>query len=213
MHLKNSEKLEQKLQKAAKEKSRARRGVRIAAVISEALREINETPVLVGGAAVEFYTEGKYATKDIDMTAVGGEALWHIMEQLGFKKLGKDFVHQKLKIYVEFPSETLRQGERSDILDVDGVPLRIISIEDLVVDRLCSYKFWGSLEDGVNALILLELQTMDEQRLLDQARHQNVADALQAVQDIYVESYRTKLSKKKAGQKLQEWLRQQRHFR
>ena len=206
MPLKNLNELQKKLNEAAREKSKAKRGVKIAAVIAEALRTIGENPVLVGGSAVEFYTEGKYTTNDIDMTAIGGEDLWEVMQQLGFERLGKDFVRKKLKIYVEFPSETLREGEQSDLLDVDGISLRIISIEDLIVDRLCSYKFWRFLDDGLNALILLELKSVDEQRLLKQAERKDVADALQAIQNIYVESYRKKLSKKKSSQKLQEWL-------
>lgn len=206
MPLKNLNELQEKLREAAREKREAKRGVKIAAVIAEALRTIGEDPVLVGGAAVEFYTEGEYTTKDIDMTAIGGEEVWHVMKQLGFERVGKDFVHKRLKIYVEFPSETLREGEQSDILDVEGIPLRIISIEDLIIDRLCSYKFWKSVQDGANALILLELKSVDERRLLKQAQRRDVADALQAVQGIYVESYRKKLSKKQATQKLQAWL-------
>lgn len=137
MRLENSEKLKNLLKKAAAEKNAARRGVRIAAVIAQALRQIGQDPVLVGGAAVEFYSEGEYTTRDIDMVAPGGRELWVAMEQLGFARRGKDFIHEAFEIYVEFPAETLGGERKSDSLDVDGMPLQIISIEDLIVDRLC----------------------------------------------------------------------------
>ena len=89
MPLRNLKKLEALLRKAAAEKNLALRGVKVAAVVAEALRQIGEDPVLVGGAAVEFYTEGGYATKDIDMVAVGGYPLREVMNELGFEKRGK----------------------------------------------------------------------------------------------------------------------------
>ncbi|MDP2599351.1 MAG: hypothetical protein Q8P84_01270 [Deltaproteobacteria bacterium] len=207
MPLKNLNNFQKALKEAAKEKNKARRGIRIAALIAEALRQIGEDPILVGGAAVEFYTEGDYTTKDIDMVAVGGAPLWNVMEQLGFVRHGKDFIHEMLKIYIEFPSEKLNPSEQSDLLDVDGLPLKIISIEDLIVDRLCSYKFWKSSVDGLAALLLLELGRADTKRLQLQAKHREVDDALQILTRLYEEIYRKKLSKTEASAKLKDWLR------
>ena len=206
MPLKNLNNLEKLLQKAAAEKHLGLRGVKIAAVIAEALRQIGEDPVLVGGAAVEFYTEGGYATKDIDMVAVGGGPLWDVMKELGFEKRGKDFINKVLEIYIEFPSEALSAAERSDVLDVNGLSLKIISIEDLIVDRLCAYKFWKSSADGLAALLLLELGSADLSRLKTQAGRKEVADALEAVTKIYEETFRKKLTKSQATKKLQDWL-------
>lgn len=206
MRLKNSENLKSRLKKAAAEKNEAKRGVRIAAVIAEALRQIGQDPVLVGGAAVEFYSEGEYTTKDIDMVAPGGKELWEVMEQLGFAKRGKDFIHEDLEIYVEFPGEALGFDRKSDRLDVDGLPLQIISLEDLIVDRLCSYKFWRSEVDGLAALLLLEVGGWEMQRLKAQAAREEVTDALEAVQNIYESIVRKKLSKKEASLKLGTWL-------
>ena len=202
MPLKNLKNLETRLRQAATEKNRAKRGVQIAAVIAEALRQIGEDPILVGGAAVEFYTEGDYATQDIDMVAVGGPPLWKIMEELGFSRQGKDFIAKKLEIYIEFPSEVLGSSEQSDILDVEGIPLKIISLEDLIVDRLCSYKFWRSMTDGVAAMLLLELGKADMARLKSQAQLREVTDALNAVTKIYEEVFRKKLSRTEANEKL-----------
>ncbi|MBI5298803.1 MAG: hypothetical protein HY877_00675 [Deltaproteobacteria bacterium] len=205
MRSKNLNNLKSLLRKAAGEKDLARRGVKIAAVIAEALRKIGEDPVLVGGAAVEFYTDGNYATKDIDMIAMGGPLLWKVMEELGFKRRGKDFINELLKIYIEFPSATLNPGEKSDQIDVESIPLKIISLEDLIVDRLAAYKFWKSGIDGLNALFLLELGKADMQRLRERAGAKEIQDALDWVLKIYEEVFRKKLSKSEASKKLEAW--------
>ena len=51
--------LKSELISAAKLKEPAERSIRIAAIIAEALRSIGQDPILVGGAAVEFYTQIK----------------------------------------------------------------------------------------------------------------------------------------------------------
>ena len=198
--------LKDSLKIAAAEKNLAKRGIKIATIVAEALSSIGENPVLVGGAAVEFYTEGGYATKDIDMIAMGGPALWKVMEVLGFERHGKDFVHTKLKIYIEFPSDVLGEGEKSITIDVDGRALRIISIEDLIVDRLCAYKFWKSEADGVAALLLFEVERVDVARLKNRAEKEDVLDALDWIQQLYQDIVRKKLPKKKASQQLRTWL-------
>lgn len=44
----------------------ARKRLTALAIVSERLRQDN-LPILVGGAAVEFYAAGGYATKDVDL--------------------------------------------------------------------------------------------------------------------------------------------------
>ena len=206
MQSENLEKLKSKLQKASKEKNKAKRGVRIAAVIAEALRSIGQDPVLVGGVAVEFYTEGGYATADIDMLAPGGSALSQILKELGFERRGKDYLNEELEIYIEFPGDFLEEGRKSNLLNVDGIPLKIISVEDLIVDRLCAYKYWKSEIDGFSALLLLELEEIDEKRLQERAKNEDVVGALEWIQKLYEEIFRKKLSPKESSQKLKEWL-------
>ena len=203
---KNLKNLEQALAQAAKEKNQAKRGVKIAAIIAEALRTIGQDPILVGGAAVEFYTEGGYATRDIDMVSPGGKPLWDVMQSLGFKRKGKDFINTSLEIYIEFPGEILGNNRTSDLLDIDGRHLKIISIEDLIIDRLCSYKFWKSEIDGIAALLLLEINTINNDRLKIQAQNNNCLDALEWMQKIYEEIFRKKMNKTSASQLLHQWL-------
>jgi len=191
------------LQKAASTKEAAERHVLIAAVISEALRQVHQDPVLVGGAAVEYYTQGGYSTADIDLVAEGGSDLLQVMEALGFERMGKDFIHSKLKIYVEFPSRNLRPGEIAHLLRIGKKNLRIISPEDLIVDRLCAFKFWQSAIDGVNVLLLLEDAELDLARIETRAKEEKVLDALKGLQELQQEIIRMKIPPAKANQLLE----------
>lgn len=203
----NFKKLNKDIEKASKEKNESLRGVKIAAVISEALKEIGEHVVLVGGAAVAFYTNSRYTTKDIDMLAIGGKNLEKVMCELGFERLGKDYINEKLKIYVEFPGDALGYGEKSDKIIVDGKELEIISVEDLIVDRLCAFKFWKSEVDGLNALMLIELGKDDTARTEKRARDEDVLDALDHIRSVYQKVVREKLPPKEANELLTGFLR------
>lgn len=195
-------KLQDKIKRASKEKDRALRGVKVAAVISEALKEIGIDPILVGGSAVAFYTEGKYTTHDIDMISPSGKDIEEVMGRLGFSKFGKDYSNKQLKIYVEFPSDALGPTEKVNIIKVGTSRLKIISIEDLIVDRLCAFKYWGSTVDGVNALIMLELGIAKKARVEDRAREEDVLDALDFVENALERIIRTKLTPKQASELL-----------
>jgi len=195
--------LKTELQAASQLKEPAERAVVIASIVAEALRRVGQDPILVGGAAVEFYTQGDYTTADIDMVSPGGPDLWKVMDQLSFKRVGKDFINEALKIYIEFPGSRLGPTEMANQITLGTRKLRIISMEDLIVDRLCAYKFWKSATDGMAALMLLEQSEVDEGRVGNRAREEDVEDALQTVQQIREEVIRKKLPLKKANRMIE----------
>ncbi len=200
--------LKKKLIQAAQIKQPYKRSVLITAVIAKALQEIGQDPILVGGTAVEFYTQGGYSTADIDMLSEGGPELAHRMIELGFKKLGKDFIHEKLKIYIEFPGRSLGMMERFRLVNVEEMEFKIISVEDLIVDRLAAFKFWKSAIDGINVLLLLEMDDLDETHLEQRAQTERVLDALEALKKLREEVIRKKLSKEKANQLLKKVMKE-----
>lgn len=199
--------LKKELAQASQIKEPALRGVSIAAVLADALLGIQQNPILVGGAAVEFYTQGGYSTEDIDMITPGGPELAKVMKDLGFKKIGKDFFRDDLKIYVEFPGSALGTHERFILLRIGHRELRIISQEDLIVDRLCSFKFWESAMDGKNALMLLETSELDRPHLLQRAQEEQVLDALDAIENLREELIRKKISGAQAKRTLEKQMR------
>lgn len=193
------EALKLELKKAASLSEPVERNVLIAAIIAEALRSVSQDPILVGGVAVEYYTQGGYSTADIDLVSAGGRDLVQVMESLGFEKIGKDFIQKTLKIYIEFPSRHLKASELSSKIRIGKKILRIISLEDLLVDRLCAFKFWQSAVDGLNSLLLLENSELDEDRLDARAKEEEVLDALHLLQELREEIIRKKIPPKKAS--------------
>ncbi len=107
-------------------------------------------PILVGGSAVELYTRGEARSQDLDLIA-DRSVLVPMLRQMGFKETGRHFY--KYPHYIEIPKDTLH-GERCRILIYKGKKIKIISVEDLIVDRLCACKLWKSTYDCEQARML-----------------------------------------------------------
>ena len=58
-------------------------------LLTERLTPTGLTPVLVGGTAVEYYTAGGYASKDIDLALPTSDSVNEAFEELGFIKEGR----------------------------------------------------------------------------------------------------------------------------
>jgi hypothetical protein len=103
--------------------------------------------VLVGGAVVSVYSDGIYKSGDLDfvLTSMFVKNLPETMLEIGFiKKGGRHFVHPECKhLHVEFPGSFLEIGNDyqiiPDVLDCEGVKIKILSPTDCVKDRLASY--------------------------------------------------------------------------
>ena len=156
----------------------------MAAVLAEALELAGCRPVLVGGAAVEIYTRSAYTTFDLDFIAAETEELAPTMRALGFERQGRHWVQRALGVVVEFPGTTLAPA-KAESMEVDGRRLSVISVEDLIVDRLASWKHWGWEPDGAAAVLLLALHPRrDRRRLERRARQEEVLDALRALEPL-----------------------------
>lgn len=161
------------------------RHLEIAAILTEALQSVAVHPIVVGGGAIEFYTGGEYATGDIDLIAPEGRELAVVMTALGFEKRGKSWTHEQRSIFVEFPSSQLRNGEEWITVRVGNVDVRVVSAEDLVVERLRSFKFWNATVDAVNALVLMGAwPQFDVRKAATKASKEDVRDAFDGVQEI-----------------------------
>lgn len=177
--------LRSRLAAAAGIQDLSERHLEIAAILTEALMAVGVQPIVVGGAAVEFYTGGEYATGDLDLIAPEGRELAVVMTALGFEKRGKSWTHEARSIFVEFPSSTLRPNEDWVTLRVHGVDVRIVSPEDLVVERLRSFKFWNATVDAVNALVIMgAAREFDARRAASKAAKEDVRDAFEGIQEI-----------------------------
>jgi predicted nucleotidyltransferase len=140
-------------------------------------------PIIVGGNAVEFYTLGAYATGDIDLICSDRKALGDLLQVWGFRREGRTWFDPDLDLYLEAPSEVLAPEEdpgRVTEADVRGLTVRVVGIEDLIIDRLNAYVYWKSAHDGVWAqrLMIRHADSIDWTYLRKRARQQGVADAL-----------------------------------
>ena len=107
-------------------------------------------PILVGGAALEFYTAGGYATTDVDLALPTSREVDAAFAGLGFEREGRYWYHAELDMLFEAPARAGLPGEdapRTET-DVGGLRIVVIGLEDLLIDRLRAWVHWKSDEDG-----------------------------------------------------------------
>ena len=146
-------------------------------VLGEITRRAKETPILVGGGAVEFYSSGHFVTGDLDLCAETARVA-PVLETLGFRKEGMYFARGKLFIHILGPGFA---GRSDDIaLGKTGLGIRVISLEDLIVDRLNSCKWWKHQFDCEQAFYLLNTyrERLDDSYLEERAAQEEVRDML-----------------------------------
>lgn len=176
--MKKADLLKRELEEASQLEDRAERALAITAVIQKALSPYHLYPILVGGAAVEIYTRGLYASGDIDYVLPTVDKVKKTMKMLGFKKEGRLFIHPKFELIIEFPSNTLEKGESYEIIEYNGVPIRIIAREDLLIDRLNAFKWGGASIEIQNILIMLDSISTPTKEIKYKAKKHDVSDAL-----------------------------------
>lgn len=200
------EELRAELKKAAEIKEFPERHIRIVLVITKALEDLSIYPVLVGGGAVEFYTVGAYSTGDIDLVAPSGKDISNRLGLLGFQRIGKNWVNEEAGIFLEFPSSSLGADEDYNEIDIGGGRIRIISIEDLIIDRLNAFKWWSSTVDGVNALLLLNsrILNVDTDLLEAKVKINDLTDVYQGIVKLWNKVQSGELSMERATDEIEE---------
>lgn len=158
--------------------------LKVAGIITLLLEKYNIKPIIVGGLSVEIYTQQEYTTRDIDFVSDGYERIQEILLSLDFKKEGKNFYHNAIEIAIEIPDNYLAGSYDKVIkLELDeGYYVYLISIEDIILDRLRAGIYWKSEEDEIWAFKLLashypqtdldylkeNAETKEEKALLDE---------------------------------------------
>lgn len=118
-------------------------------IVADRLREDSLEPVLVGGCALEFYTAGGYTTGDVDLALPTGPDVDTAFAELGFVKKGRHWIRLDLDLYFEAPAPAGLPGEtapRTEV-EIDGLKVVILGLEDLLLDRLRAWVHWKSEED------------------------------------------------------------------
>lgn len=181
----NLEVVEITLEQALARPEGPERTAALAAWFQGLFREGEAVPVLVGGAAVELYTGGAYTTGDLDFVGVLNTRVEEELEAAGFQRRGRHWIHEEEQVFLELPGRALEEGEEPVIFCSGSSEVRILSPEDVLVDRLAAWWFWRSSTDGVAACKLFWRRRgeLDSQRLENRARAREVAGALERLLD------------------------------
>lgn len=144
--------------------------LRLLARVSEAMHERGlRRPILVGGAAAEFYSESAINTGDFDLCTFRQEELEEEMQKLGFVRprgagqMTKGWVHPELKLGFEVVAETPMDGAFDPatlvLVDTrDAGAFVVISVEDLIADRIGQYASGTASDRLAQARALFALQ-------------------------------------------------------
>lgn len=137
----------------------------LGALVCRALAAIDDEPVLVGGAVVSIYSDGRFVSDGLDFVSWRDNRKRRpVMEALGFHKQGSYWIHPDTALFVQFVNPPVMIGHKH-VREPARLPtrageLRILSPLDCVLDRLA----WH-LDRG-------DAQTLEQ--AIDVARHHAV---------------------------------------
>jgi hypothetical protein len=134
--------------------------------------------VVVGGSAIEIYAEGTYVSGDIDICAPR-DSIAAVLTGWGFKQPGREWARLDWKIVVHVVSPRVSGSMRlSRVAETPYGPVRVGSIEDLIIGRLALVKFWHEPKEYRNAQLLAMLPGLDWDYLTRRARQEDLATEL-----------------------------------
>ncbi|HEY9205626.1 MAG TPA: DUF6036 family nucleotidyltransferase [Candidatus Methanoperedens sp.] len=105
-------------------------------------------PVVVGGSAVDFYTEGIYPSHDIDLVS-NRKIISEILENVfNFKPSGRHWINEQIGLSVEIPGSSLAgDKDKITVIRIGNLKVYVIGFEDLIIDRLNACVHWKSQTD------------------------------------------------------------------
>jgi hypothetical protein len=126
--------------------------LRTLARISRAMDDAGyRPPILVGGAAVEIYSQGTLNTGDFDLSCGRQDILEAVMQEHGFVRptgagvATRGWIHPDLKLGFECVTDTLLDGmaSRDMVQDISFSPdgtVELLAPEDIIADRMGQYE-------------------------------------------------------------------------
>lgn len=135
----------------------------MAALVSELFRERGFEPVVVGGSAIEFYTDGAYMSGDTDICWAGGrtptpDERGEIMSQIpGIRRKGTRS-WQVEGLWIDLLGELSSYGQsRPAVMQTAVGDVVILTVEELLAERVFAARRWTGFnaEDDACAKKLL----------------------------------------------------------
>ena len=161
----------------------------LARISEDMVRRELQRPILVGGAAAEFWSLSAITTGDFDLCTISQDVLEEVMQQHGFVRpsgagqMLKGWIHPELKLGFEVVAEVPMDGnvDAAHIRLVQPIgesgKFRIIAVEDLIADRVGQYAS-GTAQDRIDqARKLLALHPDADMDYLDRRiREESMGD-------------------------------------
>lgn len=165
--------------------------ISLAALLSSLFAEHDVILTVVGGAAVQYYSDANYVTKDLDVILMGDttEIIEEVMHTLGFQRttMYRHFELAGLPFVVEFPPSPIEVASRTiatvNILKMDDKSVRVIRVEDMIMDRITAAVEWKDPPslDQAKLLWLMNQDIIDREYLSVFAKEEGYTETLQEV--------------------------------
>lgn len=163
----------------------ARQVAMITSIIGGAFEAAGMRVTLVGGSAIEVYAPGIFKSGDIDLVieSLSGinqrERLDPVFTELGFEKAGRHWTRGDL--FVEVPSQLME--DPSELVRVGHFPLRIVSKEILLADRVVGFKHWRHTAYGAQAIEMIAAfgSALNQAILKPRLEREGALDAFEAL--------------------------------
>jgi hypothetical protein len=164
------------------------RAAEAAALIQGAMAARGTRLVVVGGSAIAVWIPDLHVSVDIDLVGVATPAgLDRGFGELGFHRHhGRHWRHHTLPLAVEVPGTMLepRGAAVARLVTPAGRALEVISIEDLILDRLEQYLATGSEDVYRQAAALDRDDRVDHAYLTQRGETLGLADGLALVRQL-----------------------------
>jgi hypothetical protein len=161
------------------------RKIRLLALLTSSVPKGGRHPVLTGGSATEVYLDGTLRTGDM-VVVYDVKALKRVLKAWRFSLRGglRAWANEELSLAVDMVGDEFSGSyDRVTTITTDYGPATIMGIEDLIVKRLSSAKFWNARSDIEQAYLLARAHgdRIDWSYLEEESRKAGVVDYLDKV--------------------------------
>jgi hypothetical protein len=166
-----------------REPNELRRKMILLGYLTDRLERKSQSLYLVGGQAVETYTGGLFTTGDIDITSTDRKTTEEILARIGFKQEGMVWINEALSIAVHIVDLIPNRTEKTRLMHVGPYTVRVVGVEDLIIDRLAAAKFWKSDRDAEQARTLFSAfaKQIDSKYLRKRAGEENIDELVKSL--------------------------------
>jgi predicted nucleotidyltransferase len=170
----------------------------VVGVITEAVRDLGVRPVVVGGLAVQYWTQARYTTSDIDLLLPGRPEIDERLQALGLERRGRHWVLSGSELFIEAPGSALGPSERIEEVDLsDGTAVALLSLEDVLIYRLHEFVATGHADVAEQAAALVSVPNVNQERLRQRASEERLTNAVEAIERLARRS--------EAGERFETW--------